>query len=100
MQGQSQGGEYGVGANITLHFVCNKLPRELVKGDKIWMYVFADQKNPDFWLMMNIPILGFSSEEFDEDLNEQSNIPEIRFNEKPLLNRLKIWSSSIRKKID
>ena len=56
MQGQSQGGEYGSGANITVHFVCNRLPRDLVKGDKIWMYVFADSKNPDFWLMLNIPI--------------------------------------------
>lgn len=44
------------GANMTLSINCQRLPRELKKGDKLWIYVFSDQDNPDNWLMYNIPI--------------------------------------------
>jgi len=60
IQGQSQAGDYGLGSNLTLMLSCNSLPRELVKGDKVWMYVFSDLK-ADYWLMMSIAIPGFST---------------------------------------
>lgn len=56
ISGQPQPAEYGSGSNFTLTFVCSSLPRELKKGDKLWIFVFSDKDNPDLWLMFNIPI--------------------------------------------
>ena len=60
LSGQPQPAIYEQGANLTLSMSCNSLPRELRKGDKLWAFVFGDHDNPDFWLMFNIPIEGFS----------------------------------------
>lgn len=57
--GQPSAGEYGSGQNLTLNLLCQKLPRELSMGDTIWISVFRDSSNPDFWLFYNIPIEGF-----------------------------------------
>jgi hypothetical protein len=57
--GQPSAAEYGSGQNLTLNLMCQQLPRELQMGDTIWISVFRDSSNPDFWLFYNIPIEGF-----------------------------------------
>lgn len=61
MSGQPQAGEFGIGENITLHVVCNQLSKPLIRGEKLWVFVFSDSDNPDNWLMFTIPIQGYSS---------------------------------------
>lgn len=53
--------DYQAGSNLTLNFVCHKLPRELKKGDKIMVSVFKDKGDPDDWLFFNIPVEGYTS---------------------------------------
>jgi hypothetical protein len=61
LKNQSGAAEYSPGMNLTLSLNCDSLPRSLLKGDKVWLYVFPDLK-ADYWLMMDINIPGISLE--------------------------------------
>ena len=95
IQGQSQGGEYGPGANLTLMLTCSSLPRQLVEGDKVWMYVFDDLK-ADYWLMMDIAIPGISSKESSPSTPFQARERSRDIFSRSFLEKLKMWQ---RKKV-
>jgi hypothetical protein len=56
LSGQTKAGTYPEGDSITLSLTCQKVPRELKKGDKLWLFVFSDKDDADYWLMFNVPI--------------------------------------------